>query len=135
MNYIKKSGWCEKAELCLLSHNLDQILDRDDGKINSRESSPESKKEKVDLNESHPLSSKISKFQINSHNAGFDAFMCGYSLLIFFNAYNTDCDEEDWFGKLSLPGYDIPLVMAQSSHYKNSSTFLSFFSDLLALGK
>ena len=120
-NTKKKYGWCEKGSECSFSHNIDSIIEREENPT---------KKAKTDDSSDikRPERKKYAHVQKNTHCAGFDSFICGYSFLSFLTSPLAQTQEDDWFGKISLPGFDVPLVLSPSTHYKNSKQFLELYN-------
>ncbi|MES1903070.1 MAG: Target of EGR1, member 1 (Nuclear), partial [Paramarteilia canceri] len=117
-----KSGWCSNFKNCHRNHNIDSIINRDQKVFETKV--PE-KLEKDDFsNETNKDHIKLSLIQKSTHRAGFDSFMCGYSFLVLL--MSNENDEENWFGKISLPGFGIPLSLTPSSYYKNSEQFIEY---------
>jgi len=116
-----KYGWCEKGNDCSFSHNIDSIIEREENPT---------KKAKTDDSSDikRPERKKYAHVQKNTHCAGFDSFICGYSFLSFLTSPLAQTQEDDWFGKISLPGFDVPLVLSPSTHYKNSKQFLELYN-------
>ena len=120
-------GHCPDDKECSKSHDIDQILFKKEGKRwskmavangTSTSSSPTSSPPMKKKNKKEPEAPK--RF-VNSHRAGFDAFMTGFSMAAFLARKEKGDAASEHANKVYLVSKDFPLLI-QKSVFANVST-------------
>ena len=127
-------GHCPDDKKCSKSHDIDQILFKKEGKrwskmaeVNGTPASSPAASPPVKRNKKEPEAPK--RFG-NSHRAGFDAFMTGFSMAAFLARREKEDAVSEHANKVYLVSKDFPLLIKKSAFANVSSSHYVKFEKL-----
>ena len=127
-------GHCPDDKKCSKSHDIDQILFKKEGKrwskmaeVNGTPASSPAASPPVKRNKKEPEAPK--RFG-NSHRAGFDAFMTGFSMAAFLARREKEDAFSEHANKVYLVSKDFPLLIKKSAFANVSSSHYVKFEKL-----
>ncbi|ORZ00362.1 ribonuclease CAF1 [Syncephalastrum racemosum] len=118
-------GYCPNGRLCLDSHDLDRILDRDEKKLNtSSDSKADASASRLETEQVENIAKETSTLAAqDDHASYFDAYMTAYVFCHLTKALEPDAMKQE-INRVYLMRLNVPLRLVESIYAKPSTAWL-----------